>query len=186
MEFPLDFLHYLYNYYMVCALFSHTYHVTSCDMILWLPIIWLWHLWHDTFLHSFLCSKFKRKKKKRNINNDLAILPSHNKSGISSWKCWPLSASKVQWPELSQLSLCSEFDKENSMEFLLNSLLLIHFTTVAMRLLSHGPHVTLVMWHTMTVTCDMTICDHLSQCHVIFSRAPFSCFAKSWQPWGIH
>jgi len=31
------------------------------------------------------------------------------------------------------------------MEFLLNSLLLIHFTTVAMYLLSHGPHVTLVM-----------------------------------------
>jgi len=35
-EFLLDFLHYLYNYYMVCALFSHayhvTYHVTSCDV----------------------------------------------------------------------------------------------------------------------------------------------------------
>jgi len=28
MEFLLDFLHYLYNYYMVCALLSHTYHVT--------------------------------------------------------------------------------------------------------------------------------------------------------------
>ena len=28
IEFPLDFLHYLYNYYMVCALFSHAYHVT--------------------------------------------------------------------------------------------------------------------------------------------------------------
>ena len=34
IEFPLDFLHYLYNYYMVCALFSHTYHVTSCDVTL--------------------------------------------------------------------------------------------------------------------------------------------------------
>jgi len=32
IEFPLDFLHYLYNYYMVCALFSHTYHVTSYDV----------------------------------------------------------------------------------------------------------------------------------------------------------
>ena len=35
IEFLLDFLHYLYNYYMVYALFSHTYHVThhvmSCD-----------------------------------------------------------------------------------------------------------------------------------------------------------
>ena len=33
-----------------------------------------------------------------------------------------LSASKVRWLELSQLSLCSEFDKENSMEFSLISL----------------------------------------------------------------
>jgi len=36
IEFSLDFLHYLYNYYMVCALFSHAYHVThhviSCDV----------------------------------------------------------------------------------------------------------------------------------------------------------
>jgi len=28
IEFPLDFLYYLYNYYMVCALLSCTYHVT--------------------------------------------------------------------------------------------------------------------------------------------------------------
>jgi len=28
MEFLLDFLHYLYNYYMVCALLSHAYYVT--------------------------------------------------------------------------------------------------------------------------------------------------------------
>jgi len=38
IEFPLDFLHYLYNYYMVCAFLSHayhvTYHVTSCDVML--------------------------------------------------------------------------------------------------------------------------------------------------------
>jgi len=38
IEFLLDFLHYLYNYYMVCALFSHAYHVThhviSCDVTL--------------------------------------------------------------------------------------------------------------------------------------------------------
>ena len=33
-----------------------------------------------------------------------------------------MSASKVRWLELSQLSLCSEFDKENSMEFSLISL----------------------------------------------------------------
>jgi len=38
IEFSLDLLHYLYNYYMVCALFSHAYHVThhvtSCDVTL--------------------------------------------------------------------------------------------------------------------------------------------------------
>jgi len=38
MEFSLDFLHYLYNCYMVCALFPHTYHVTHhvtlCDVTL--------------------------------------------------------------------------------------------------------------------------------------------------------
>ena len=39
----------------------------------------------------------------------------------------------------------SAFNKENLMEFSLNSLLLIHFTTVAMHLLFHGLHVTLVM-----------------------------------------
>ena len=34
IEFPLDFLYYLYNYYMVCVLSSHAYHVTSCDVTL--------------------------------------------------------------------------------------------------------------------------------------------------------
>jgi len=38
IEFLLDFLHYLYNYYIVCALSSHAYHVTnhvmSCDVTL--------------------------------------------------------------------------------------------------------------------------------------------------------
>jgi len=29
IEFPLDSLYYLYNYYMVCALLSHAYHVTN-------------------------------------------------------------------------------------------------------------------------------------------------------------
>jgi len=35
IEFSLDFLHYLYNYYMVCALFSHTHHVTNHVTSLW-------------------------------------------------------------------------------------------------------------------------------------------------------
>ena len=38
IEFSLDSLHYLYNYYMVCTLFSYAYHVThhvtSCDVML--------------------------------------------------------------------------------------------------------------------------------------------------------
>ena len=40
IESSLDFLHYLYNYYIVCILFSHAYHVThhvtSYDVMLWL------------------------------------------------------------------------------------------------------------------------------------------------------
>jgi len=61
IEFPLDFLHYLYNYYMVCALFSHTYHVThhvtSCDVMLWLPVMWLWlcNTCDVTLSHTFFC-----------------------------------------------------------------------------------------------------------------------------------
>jgi len=38
MEFLLDFLYYLYNYYIVCVLLSHVYHVIhhvmSCDVTL--------------------------------------------------------------------------------------------------------------------------------------------------------
>jgi len=77
MEFPLDFLYYLYNYYIVCALFSHTHHVT---------------LWHPNSCDYELCNTCdvtlsctspcvispKEKEKKRNIDNDLAILLSHN------------------------------------------------------------------------------------------------------------
>jgi len=69
MEFPLNFLYYLYNYYMVCALFSHAYyvthHVTLCDYV--------------TLSHTLSCVVSPREKeKKRNINNDLAVLPSHS------------------------------------------------------------------------------------------------------------
>jgi len=43
IEFLLNFLHYLYNYYMVCILSSHSSHVTqSCDVTwLWLVTPWL-------------------------------------------------------------------------------------------------------------------------------------------------
>jgi len=70
--FPLDFLHYLYNYYMVCALFSHTYHVTHhvtsmwCDAVPFCHVtVTMWHLWYDTFPHFLLCSKSKIKEKKK-------------------------------------------------------------------------------------------------------------------------
>ena len=35
-------------------------------------------LWHDTFLHFLYIVSPKEKKRKRNINNDLAVLPSHD------------------------------------------------------------------------------------------------------------
>ena len=66
---------------MVCVLSSHTHHVTShvtpCDCN---PVT-SYSCDHDTFLHSFLCSKSKRKSKV-NINNDLAILPSYNRKKL--------------------------------------------------------------------------------------------------------
>ena len=63
---------------MVCALLSHGHHVTpSCDIIC--CDYDLRPGSGDTFLYSpSLYSKFKKKKRKRNINNDLAVLPSHN------------------------------------------------------------------------------------------------------------
>jgi len=73
IEFPLLPVHYLYNYYMVCALLSHIHHVT-CHVT-----VTMWHLWYDTFLYSFLYSKEKRKRKEKNINSNLAVLPSHDK-----------------------------------------------------------------------------------------------------------
>ena len=54
------------------------------------------------------------------------------------------------------------------MEFLLISLLLIYFATVAMCLLSHGPHV--ILSHVTHCDCDVTICDI-----VIKSRDTFPC-----------
>jgi len=79
MTFPLFSVHYLYNYYMVSALFSHTHHVTSpydflscdcdtCDIIL-------------SYTPPYVVSP-KEKKSKVNINNNLSILPSHDRQII--------------------------------------------------------------------------------------------------------
>ena len=58
MEFLLDSIYYLYNYYMVCVPLSHTHHVTlSCDVTLWHCGVWLWCvtfvIWH--FSTTFSC-----------------------------------------------------------------------------------------------------------------------------------
>ena len=45
MEFLLNSIYYLYNYYMVYVLLSHTYYMTSsCDVTLWHPDMWLWYM----------------------------------------------------------------------------------------------------------------------------------------------
>jgi len=77
--------------YGLCTSFPHLscdlscnimwcYTVTSCHVT-----VTVWHLWHNTFLHLLLCSKskIKEKKKKRNINNNLAILPSYDTPSLS-------------------------------------------------------------------------------------------------------
>jgi len=64
-----------------------------------------------------------------------------NNLGLSLCAC---KEAKLQ-AGIKPTALRSAIDKENSMEFSLISLLLIHSTTVAIHLLSHGPHVTLVM-----------------------------------------
>jgi len=61
--------------YSLCTTFPYlscnpSYNVMWCDVTMT-----MWHLWCDTFPHSFLYSKSKRKV---NINNNLAVLPSHN------------------------------------------------------------------------------------------------------------
>jgi len=59
-----------YDYLMWCHMFvTMTMTLGTCDACD------VWHLWYNTFPHSFLYSS---KEKKRNINNNLVILPSHD------------------------------------------------------------------------------------------------------------
>ena len=62
IEFLLFSIHYLYNYYMVCALLSHTYHVTyhvmwQCDFLLYDCNYVTLVTWHFPVL--LLYSKYK-------------------------------------------------------------------------------------------------------------------------------
>jgi len=69
---------------MVYALFSHSYHVTSSCDVTYYTTVTLWPVTLDHVILSHTLSlysksrKEKKKKKKRNINNDLAILPSYD------------------------------------------------------------------------------------------------------------
>jgi len=64
--------------------FSHVTHC-DCDVTICHHLSPLWHCdkvtWYFPILHLVVVKKEKKrkeKKRKRNINNDLAILPSHN------------------------------------------------------------------------------------------------------------
>ena len=91
-----------------------------------------------------------------------------------------MSASKVRWPELSQLSLCSEFDKENSMEFSLISLPTYTFYYCGYALIL--PWSSCYSSHVTPCDCDLwpsvTPIVTLWQSHVILSHAP-PCSCKS-------
>jgi len=97
-----------------------------------------------------------------------------------------MSASKVQWPELSQLSFCSEFDKENSMEFSLISL-----PTYTLYYCGYALTLPWFSYYSSHMTpCDYDLwCDHLWpsitpivtlwQSHVILSHTlPYSYKSK--------
>jgi len=124
------------------------------------------------------------------------IQVSKHPSQISKWPfvivlkilyqlCVMMSASKVRWPKLSQLSLCSEFDKENSMEFPLIPLPTYTFYYCGYALIL--PWSSCYSSHVTSCDCDLW-CDHLWpsvtpivtlwQSHVILSHAP-PCSCKS-------
>jgi len=110
IESPLDLLHYIYNYYhgyapclpqSSCPLAD--FFVICCDCDLWLCVTWPfpWHLSHLLWLcdchmiFSMLHLSNNLKKKKRKINIDLAVLPSHDIYWIERvyievciWKIW--------------------------------------------------------------------------------------------------
>jgi len=85
--------------YGLCTIFPHF----SYDLILWHSIhvtITMWYLWYNTFPHFLYVVSPKEKKRKRNINNNLAVLLSHDK--------WILSGHQFS----PQMVPSSSFSKE--------------------------------------------------------------------------
>ena len=90
IESPLDLLHYIYNYYYgyvsclpqsLCPLAD--FFVTCYDHDLWLHVMWpvTWPfcdsvavVWYFPILYP----SNKEKKRKEKLNNNLAVLPSHD------------------------------------------------------------------------------------------------------------
>ena len=91
IESPLDLLHYIYNYY--CGYVS-CLPQSSCPsanfFVICYDSVWCDHfcdychtfvtLWwsHDTFSMLHPSNKEKKRKEKEKLNNDLAVLPSHD------------------------------------------------------------------------------------------------------------
>jgi len=119
------------------------------------------------------------------IYNEIGDWARSKADSALKWNRVLVSASKVRWPELSQLSLCSEFDKENSIEFSLISLptYTLHYCGYALTL----PWSSCYFSHVTPCDCDLW-CDHpwppvtpivtLWQSHMILSHAP-PCSCKS-------
>ena len=88
IEFLLDF----YTIYTITMWLCSLTPMVSMLLINWLlcHILWLWHItlivtWHSVTVTWYLptlhpSNKEKKRKRKEILNNNLAILPSHNKS----------------------------------------------------------------------------------------------------------
>jgi len=86
-HFSTTYTLYYYGYALTLPWSScYSRHVTHCDSDMWHDHLWpsiipLWHCdkvtWYFPMLHLIVVNK-KRKEKKRNINNNLANLPSYD------------------------------------------------------------------------------------------------------------
>jgi len=93
------------------------------------------------------------------LNSSLPIISGHSNHSFSLPHCqWANS-----WARIKPTALLSVFDKENSIEFLLDLLHYIYNYYVAMLLVSHGLYVThqlTSLLHIITVTYDSMWHDH--------------------------